>query len=124
MAREKALVAYLPAEFNGFLLDCLDPANELHAAFLKRYAKKIEEAGGEETMTSTKQEEIQDSVTLAIVAEGLTLAILSRGPIDFGVFQGLVNAKAGKARSVGIEAKPKRRPTLADYRSGKVSPIK
>jgi hypothetical protein len=126
MAREtKAkLMAYMPAQFKGHLLACLDTESDLGKAFQERYTEVVRDLGGEADLAATKRSEARDFVALDILIDGICCDLLARNPIDVGALVGAMNAKSGKARVLGLERRPKRGPSLREVMNGSVSPIR
>ncbi len=122
MSREVKLIAHMPPQFRGFLLECLDPANPLHCAFDSRYRKLIQKLGGDEA-TIIEASEARDFTALELFIEGVTLNLLSGNPIDIGGWTQAMNSKSGKARVLRVAEKPKRVHTRRELMNATVTPI-
>jgi hypothetical protein len=117
MARDKSekLSASLPANYRPDFLTQLDGRTTLGKAVRERHEAILTDLGGPDSLSSIKLSLVRRFVWFEAMIEGMECRAAASEPVDVGVWTQLVNSWLGIARMLGLERRPKRLPSVAEY---------
>jgi hypothetical protein len=112
--RSSKLLATLPDSYSTDWISKLDKRTKVARAVLERIEALEEDAGGADNLGHARRSLIRRAVWIEALCEGNELRVAAGEQVDIGALTQLTNSLLGIYRSLGLERKAKRIPSLAE----------
>ena len=123
MARGKSvkLLAAIPAKYSPDFMERLDKRTVIGRAVLARFHAVVTDLGGEDNLTTIRRSLVRRFTWFEVALEGMECRMASGEEIDIGAWTQLTNSWLGLAKTLGLERRAKRGPSLHEYMAAKSS---